>query len=140
MESKCKHFTIVNSVDELPILTEVAETLVTDWQLPMSLEMTINLVLEEVVSNIIFYAYSDTQIHQICLDVELKEHSLGITIIDDGIPFDPTQKTLPDTLLATEEREIGGLGILLVHKLMDSVVYKREKNKNILTLNKKIEL
>lgn len=139
MENKRKFFSIVNNVNELPKLTEIAENIVADWQLPMTFEMTINLVLEEVVSNIIFYAYKDTLPHLLSLEVLLFETYLCLRIIDDGIPFDPTKKEPADISLSTEEREIGGLGILLVHQLMDTVRYQRDKNKNILTLTKIIK-
>ena len=60
------------------------------------------------------------------------------TISDSGIPFDPTQQPEADVSLSVDEREIGGLGIYLVRQLMDRIVYKREDEKNILTLTKQI--
>ena len=59
--------------------------------------------------------------------------------LSSGIPFDPTQQEEPDITLSAEERPIGGLGILLVRELMDSINYERINGENILTLTKKIK-
>ena len=59
---------------------------------------------------------------------------LKIIITDQGKPFDPTQKEKADVSLTAEERPIGGLGLLLVRELMDSINYEREGNSNVLTL------
>jgi anti-sigma regulatory factor (Ser/Thr protein kinase) len=64
---------------------------------------------------------------------------LKAMIIDSGVPFDPTMKEKTDTTLSAEDRQIGGLGILLLRELMDSINYERhESGKNILTLIKQL--
>jgi anti-sigma regulatory factor (Ser/Thr protein kinase) len=63
---------------------------------------------------------------------------LRTVIIDSGVAFDPTIEKKADTSLPPEERQIGGLGILLYRELMDSINYEREGGKNILTLNKQL--
>ena len=63
---------------------------------------------------------------------------LRFIISDSGVPFDPTAKEKADTTLAAEDRQIGGLGILLYRELMDSINYERTNGKNILTLTKKL--
>ena len=60
-------------------------------------------------------------------------------ISDSGIAFDPTKASDADTTLSAEDRQIGGLGILLVRELMDSINYEREDGMNVLTLKKKIK-
>ena len=64
--------------------------------------------------------------------------NLKTIIIDSGVAFDPTAKEKADTSLSAEDRQIGGLGILLVRELMDSINYERTDSKNILTLIKKL--
>ena len=75
-------------------------------------------------------------------DIELQMMSDGknlkTVIIDSGVRFDPTRKEKADLSIPVEERPIGGLGILLVRELMDSINYERTDGKNILTLIKKI--
>ena len=61
-----------------------------------------------------------------------------LTFIDEGVEYDPLKKTDPDVSLSAEDREIGGLGIFLVKKIMDGVEYKRDGQKNILTVVKKL--
>jgi serine/threonine-protein kinase RsbW len=129
---------ITNKVDELPVLAGKIEELAEKWELPMALTMNLNLVLEEAVSNVIFYAFKDNEIHEIIISITLEENILTIEISDEGIPFDPTLRQKPDLSLPAEERPIGGLGIFLISKIMDSVNYKRYNNHNVLTLIKNI--
>jgi serine/threonine-protein kinase RsbW len=129
---------INNQVEELSSIAVKIEELSEIWELSMPLTMNINLVLEESVSNIIFYAFPEGGKHLIEITLSIIEKELTIIIIDDGIPFDPTAKEQPDTNLPADERPIGGLGIFLVRKIMDNVTYAREENKNILTLKKKL--
>lgn len=105
--------------------------------LPSSLMMPLNLVLEEAITNIILYAYDKESKNEIVIDFEKRENELEIKIIDSGKPFDPTLKPDPDTTLPVDARPIGGLGILLIKKIMDSVSYQRKENRNILIMTKK---
>lgn len=140
MENKTKqeHLRIKNDVDELPVLAQKLEELGEKWQLSMALVTNLNLVLEEAISNIIFYAFEDKKEHPIDMNFVLVDKQMTITITDDGKPFDPTQKEAPNITLSAEEREVGGLGIFLMGKIMDSLKYKRENEKNILILKKEI--
>jgi sigma-B regulation protein RsbU (phosphoserine phosphatase) len=65
------------------------------------------------------------------------EEGLVVIISDNGAPFDPTTRGEVDTTLSAEERSIGGLGIMLMRRYMDSTEYRREGDRNILTLTKK---
>jgi serine/threonine-protein kinase RsbW len=129
---------ITNRIDQLPLLAIKVEQLGEKWEWPLPLVININLVLEEAVSNIIFYAFSDENVHEIDIEMAQNKNNLVITIADDGKPFDPSQTKQPDITLPAEEREIGGLGIFLIGKIMDEIKYKRDNNKNLLTLTKTI--
>ncbi len=135
MEEK---ISISNNIDELPVLAEKVELTGELWNWPLPFTMNINLVLEEAVSNVIFYAFPEKGIHTIDISFKMEGDELILVIEDEGIPFDPTKKEVPDITLTAEERPIGGLGIFLIQKMMDQVIYKRENNRNILTLIKKI--
>jgi anti-sigma regulatory factor (Ser/Thr protein kinase) len=111
---KTEKITISNRVDELPILAGKIEELAEKWELPMALTMNLNLVLEEAVSNVIFYAFNNNEVHEIFIKLSLDNNVLTIEISDDGIPFDPTLRKQPDITLPAEERPIGGLGIFLI--------------------------
>lgn len=131
-----KHFNIKNNIQQLPLLAEELEKMGEEWELDMPLVTNLNLVLEEAISNIVFYAYDDEKEHEINIAAEKNDNKVVITITDDGKPFDPTKKETPDISLPAEDRQIGGLGIFLIGKIMDTVQYKRENKKNILTLTK----
>jgi serine/threonine-protein kinase RsbW len=135
---KVKHFVIENQVSELSQLAEEIEKLVTEWQLSQALAMNINLVIEEAVTNIIFYAFTNGEKHKIKITVSVINNNLTIIISDNGIPFDPLSHQKPDIISNAEERAVGGLGIFLISQIMDEMHYIRKRNQNILTLNKSI--
>lgn len=135
---KIKHFVIENQVGELASLAREIDKLGHEWELSEALAMNINLVIEEALSNIMFYAFADEARHEINLSISVKDNRLTIKITDDGIPFDPLSHKQPDVTLPAEERPVGGLGIFLMSQIMDEMHYDRNKNENILTLNKNI--
>ena len=96
---------------------------------------SIELALEEVLVNIIKHAYEESGLEDL---IEIKcgtdAGSLIIEIIDSGKPFDIFSVREPDIYADIDERQIGGLGIFFVKKLMDDVRYRREDGRNILTL------
>ena len=121
-----------NDIEQIPTLSEWIEGL----GIPEELNMPINLALEEIVSNVMLYAYPHSSGRVI---VEFsKGDRLIFTITDSGIPFDPTKQKEADITLSAEERQIGGLGIHLVRQIMDEVIYERVEDKNVLTLIKHI--
>ena len=97
-------------------------------------------MFDELINNIISYAYSDKEEHDIEIKIEFFGDRLSITITDDGIPFNPFEAKKPDTELSLEDREIGGLGIHLVRNLMDKVSYKHHIGKNVISLTKQIQV
>ena len=74
------------------------------------------------------------------MTVEATADPAGVRLVfsDDGTPYDPLAHVDPDTTLSAAERPIGGLGILMVKKMSDSVDYARVRNRNVLTIFKKI--
>ena len=126
-----------NDIATIPQLNEFIDTVAEEVGLDMSLTMSLNLALEEAVVNVMDYAYSEGQRGDVDIEVTADQQWLTFVISDPGIAFDPTAKEDVDTTLSAEERPIGGLGIFLVRQLMDVIDYKREGNKNVLTLRKK---
>lgn len=105
-----------------------------------SLLMNLNLVMEEAVSNIIFYAYKKGEHGKnILISLELEGDLLTAVLTDTGCFFDPTAREDPDVTLPAEERPIGGLGIFLIKKIMDEVTYRREDDRNVFMMKKKIK-
>lgn len=133
-----KEITIINQIDELTPVAGWLEEVGEEWELPLPLVLSLNLVLEEALTNTILYGYEEELPHEIHIRLEKHSEELKLTITDDGRAYDPTQKEDPDITLSVEDRPIGGLGILLIKKIMNSVDYQRISNKNILILKKNI--
>ena len=90
--------------------------------------------------NIANYAYNPeigTAVVQVTVNKE--PLSVEITFIDNGKQYDPLAKPDPDTTLSAKQRKIGGLGIFMVKKSMDDVIYEYKDGRNILTIKKNLE-
>lgn len=100
----------------------------------------IHLVCEELVVNVVNYAYAGKDESRGFLNIEIEktEKFISLTFIDGGVAFNPLKRKMPDTSLPLEERQIGGLGIFLTVKMMDSVSYEYKDGKNVLTVTKSI--
>jgi anti-sigma regulatory factor (Ser/Thr protein kinase) len=106
---------------------------------PMKIQTAICVAIEEVFVNVAHYAYGDGEGDMtlgIAFDAESREITFRMS--DRGTPFDPLKKPDPDITLSAEEREIGGLGIFIAKKTMDTIHYAYENGENILTMIKKI--
>ncbi len=106
---------------------------------PMKVQLQIDIAVEEIFVNIANYAYADNN-GEVSISTGISDttRTLFITFTDSGMPYNPLQKPDPDVSLSAEEREVGGLGIFIVKKSMDDVVYERKNGQNLLTLYKRI--
>ena len=104
------------------------------------LKFKLRLSIEEAVENVVRYAY-DGGIGWLEAGTSLDQDSLVLTIElrDAGVPFNPLEKEDPDVTLSAEERNVGGLGIFLCKKMMDSIDYRYEDGNNVLTMTKKVQ-
>jgi len=100
---------------------------------PESVER-VKIALDELLNNVISYGLEEGDTRPIEVRFEYTGSRLLTEIIDKGIPFNPFDRARPDTSLSIEERELGGLGTLLVSELMDEVSYDRRKDLNIVRL------
>lgn len=139
---KKKSLELTNHIEEIEKLPVLLEDICSQWQLPVSVAASLNLVLEEAVVNVIQYAYPEGEEGTLTIDVEWKEQEqlLQFTLSDAGKPFDPTAVPDADTSLSVEERPIGGLGIFLIRQMMDCVEYRYYNNRNVLVMQKRIAL
>jgi serine/threonine-protein kinase RsbW len=98
----------------------------------------IRLACEEIIINIIKYAYPGSK-GEVTIQCRIEpSHSIYITFIDKGFAFNPLEIEEPDIESLIQERQIGGLGIFIVKKVMDEVLYRREEGNNILTIVKSL--
>jgi sigma-B regulation protein RsbU (phosphoserine phosphatase) len=135
---KTRRLVLPNDIETIPQLNEFIDSVAEEVGLDMSLTMSLNLAIEEAVVNVMEYAYPEGQQGDVEIEVTADQQWMTFVITDTGIAFDPTKKEDADTTLSAEERPIGGLGIFMVRQLMDVIDYKREDNKNVLTLQKKL--
>lgn len=116
-------------------LIDRLEVLFADSALPDALLQRFALAFDEIVCNIAKYGHCR---HPIMVHVSVSDTEVCARVIDDGVEFDPLQLPDPDTTSGLEERPVGGLGIFLVKKMMDSVVYERRDHHNHLCFAKRI--
>jgi len=135
-ENETRSIQLTNEIGQLPDLVAFIENLSEDWKIPQAFAMSLNLVLEEAFTNVVFYAFKDEKQHLIDLKFEKNDKLLKITLSDDGREYDPLQKDDPNFAVPLEERTVGGLGIFLIKKIMDNVYYERKENRNYLILTK----
>jgi len=131
-------FSLRNQLSELDRLSEQVELIGQQWKLPGRSVLQINLVLDELFTNTVNYGFDNDLEHTIDISLGFDGQRMQITIIDDGNPFDINQAEDPDLNIPLDQKDVGGLGILLVRQFVDEISYARDKNKNIIMLTKHI--
>ena len=134
-----KEIRIKNQISELERVNQFIDEIGEELGLDMELQMNLNLVMEEMVSNVIFYAYPEGTPEEIELMAECDGKELTFVLSDKGKEFDPTMKDDADPNINPAERELGGMGIFIVKNIMNQVTYQRLEGKNLLTMKKVIE-
>jgi serine/threonine-protein kinase RsbW len=131
--------TLVNQLSEVARLSRLVEAFGEAEGLGPEAVFSMNLALDEVVTNVIRYAHDDDgRQHPIVVRLALEQGVLTAQVEDDGRAFNPLEAPPPDTAASIDERPIGGLGIHLVRAVMNSVEYRREDGRNVLTMKKKL--
>ena len=123
--------------DALADVLGFVEEMLESFDYPMKTQIALSVAIEEVFVNVARYAYGDGE-GDVTLDIGYDEGSRSITfcMTDSGVPFDPLKKPDPDITLSAAERELGGLGIFITRKTMDTVTYAYENGRNKLTMSK----
>ncbi len=128
-----------NRLPEIHRLAELVEGFGAEHGVPDRAIFNLNLVLDEVLTNIIEYAFPDGLRHAIVVRVALDDVALRAEVIDDGSPYDPTTSPDPDISLSLEERPVGGLGVFFAKRMMDRLEYHRDAGLNRLTMARLID-
>lgn len=134
-----KEITVDAVSESLGTVTDFVDAELEAIGCPFNIQMKVDIVIDEVFSNIVFYAYRGT-VGSVTIRTETTTDpgSLTLTFIDSGIPYNPLNAEEPDVTLSVEERKVGGLGIFIVKKTMDEVDYEYSGGRNILRLKKYI--
>lgn len=115
-------------------LSGFLEEKVEKMELPMKLSHQLMIAADEIYSNIVYYSNAS----EASLKIEREKDTLTLIFKDNGIPFDPTEAKEADITSSLEDREIGGLGIMMVKKTCESLVYERVKEENVLKVKYRI--
>ena len=131
-------FSIVNDLRDIAGVGEKIGAFCAEHGLAEEVSFEVHLALDELLTNTIDYGYDNDYEHRIDLLLRLQGDTLTVEIADDGRAFDPLQAAEPDMGASLQDRARGGLGIYLVRKMMDSVAYRRQDGRNVVTLTKRV--
>jgi len=129
--------TVEATPENIEVITAFVDEQLERYDCPMKAQAQIDIAIDELFGNIVRYAYHP-EVGSATVQVEVVEEPLAvvITFIDQGKPYDPLAKEDPNVTLSAEEREIGGLGIYIVKKSMNEIVYEYKDGHNILKIRK----
>lgn len=126
-------------VDRLDEVLAFVDAQLEEAGCPFKVQMQLDIAVEEIYVNIASYAYApDVGPATIRVEIDAEAPAVTVTFIDRGVPYDPLAKPDPDVTLSAQERQIGGLGIFMVKKSMDSMEYEYSEGRNILKLRKRM--
>ena len=132
-----KTIVLRNDIREMGRIMDAITQVVDSAAFPPVVVHDVTLAMEEIFSNIVFYGFGDDMDHNITLHLAIEDDSLILTLQDEGIPFNPLNVQIGRRDKPLEERDKGGMGIILAKNLMDQMEYRRERGKNILRMEKR---
>ncbi len=130
--------TLKNDLTEIERLSHIVDDFCQKNGVSSEMLYPLNLVLDEIITNVISYGYEDEGEHEIIVRLAVEQDTFIGEVEDDGIAFNPLDNKEVDTSTPLEEKGIGGLGVHFAKTLMDGLSYKRENDRNILTMRKNI--
>ena len=123
-----------NDMRELTHVLQLVNVFLEPRELQSKLVYAVNLILEEILMNIIRHGYDDEDSHEIEVQIELEEDEVALTVIDDGREFNPLTIPGPDRSKSAMDRLEEGLGLQFVRHMRNAMEYRREGDKNILSI------
>lgn len=132
-----KELTVEAIVEQIETVTEFVNAELEKLDCPMKARIQLDIAIDEIVSNIAYYAYGEkTGTVTVRIEALQKENGVQMMFLDSGVPYDPLTRQDPDISAEIEERKEGGLGIFLVRKTMDDMKYEYKDGQNCLTIRK----
>lgn len=128
-------FSLAPELSDIGSLFRMVETFGEANELPEPKVYVVNLMLDELVTNLVMHGNSNGGTLRANIRLEVGEGGITLTVEDDGQPFDPTAAEAPDVDAALEDRQVGKLGLHFVKSLADHVSYRLEDGRNLLTIN-----
>ena len=127
------------TIDNLDQVLDFVNTELEAIDCPAKTQTQINVIIDELFSNIAYYSYEE-EAGEAIVSFAVREGRTAIILAfsDYGVPYNPLEAEDPDITLGAQERGIGGLGIYLVKNMVDDIFYEYKDHKNILTIRKDI--
>ena len=125
---------IKNDINEISRVCNVIKDFCDTNRIPSDKYHDIVLILDEMLTNVISYAYKDGKEHTFTLDIAKNGDCVCVEVVDGGVPFNPLLQKDPDIESELCDRKIGGLGIFLSKQLADDMKYQRLDDKNHLQI------
>lgn len=138
MSKETASFKLKNALTELDSLFKHVERFGKSVGLPKKQIFQINLALDELFTNIVSYGFTDSNSHWIEFSLSFDNGAVVIRVEDNGIPFDPVAAPTSGSVPPMENCKIGGLGLHIVKKMMDEIVYERKGRKNVIEIKKQV--
>ena len=132
-----KVITIDAVCDNLHVAQESLAPVLDDCPFSPGVRMDLEIAVEEVFLNISSYAYAP-ETGQITIEAETDKQGIVLTFIDRGVPFNPLETPEPDVNASWQDRRVGGLGLFMIRKRMDSMEYEHRDGCNILRIRKAV--
>ena len=129
---------LTNRAEELKRLHSALEAFAAEHGLPAKVLQAADLALEEHLTNVLKYAYADAAPHEIRVRLSCEERVLQVEVEDDGRAFNLLDVPPVDVTVPLELRPVGGLGVHLMRQFMDALDYRREGDRNILRMTKRL--
>ena len=127
--------TVVPSMETVPQVADFMETEMEKLEVSPKISMKLMIAIDEIYSNIVRYSGAT----EATVSIEKANNTLKLYFKDNGKPYNPLDAKDPDITASAEDRNIGGLGVFMVKKMLDNVEYKYVDNFNILTLTKNLD-
>lgn len=136
-----RELTFPATIESIEAVTDFVNEYLEEIGCPMKAQMQLAVVIDEIFSNIAHYAYAPaTGDAIVSVDFDSQSGSIVLSFSDEGVRYNPLTNIDPDITLSADERQIGGMGIFMVKKLTDQMVYEYTEGKNVLTVWKKVHL
>ena len=135
---RCFSLVLRNHLSELKRMSDAVSAWSQENNISCAVEFHLALALDEIISNVIRYGWTDSSEHHFNVRLSLLNDELTVEIEDDATPFNPLGVPMPDLDQPLDARPVGGLGIHLVRQVMDGLEYRRLDGKNLLVMKKKI--
>ena len=132
-----EELTLEATIENIPVVEDFVHNSLDALPCSMKTVMQLDIAIDELFGNIAHYAYKEVGMATVKVNI-IPPSTVEIIFIDEGIPYNPLEREDPDITVPLADRQIGGLGIFMVKKLMDSVDYAYQDGQNILTISKQI--